>query len=107
MYSVQATDSQAQQFLKQEISTTTAIQLHRQRRTIPTTPSYRIFVQVVVPRSYVNVTEGHQPPKPNPTYPNNGGELLKFLNEFKAIPNRLIALLTTALSNLTNINNAN
>jgi hypothetical protein len=37
---------------------------------------------------------------------NNESELLKFINEFKAIINPLIALLTTVLSNLTNINNA-
>lgn len=60
------------------------------------------------PRSYANVTEGHQPLKPNPTSPNNNeGELLKFLNEFKAILNPLIALLTTVLTNLTKFNNAN
>jgi hypothetical protein len=58
-------------------------------------------------RSYANVTEGHHPPKPNTTSLNNNeGELLKFLNEFKAILNPLIAFLTTVLSNLTNINNA-
>jgi len=59
------------------------------------------------PRSYATVTVGHLPPKPNPMSSNNNEvELLKFLNEFKAILNPLIVLLTTVLSNLTNINNA-
>ncbi|KAL4107092.1 hypothetical protein QTP88_018526 [Uroleucon formosanum] len=65
------------------------------------------FSSTPQPRSYANVTEGHLPPKPNPMSSNNNeSELLKFINEFKAILNPLIALLTTVLSNLTNINNA-
>jgi len=71
------------------------------------TPPATAFSSKPQPRSYANVTEGHIPPKPNPMSSNNNeSELLKFINEFKAIINPLIALLTTVLSNITNINNA-
>jgi len=60
------------------------------------------------PRSYANVTEGHQLPNFNTT-PTNNNEIsfFKFIDEFKSIINPLISLLTTVLSRLIKTNNVN
>lgn len=110
MYNIQITDPQTYQHFKSKsqkpsyLHTTPSVTKNPEHGTPPWYHQYLATEDPTKLRSYVNVTEGLQSFKPNPTPINNNGiALLKLLDAFKSILYHFIFLLATVLSAITKI----